>query len=188
MVDMSLNDIISLDIHELRTPSHVDTGALVSSSGTVSGSNTNRSFAPIMLNVASGCIKTFTENGDYRVSVQYPEPIASLQRLTVRWVDRSGAPVNFQGWDANAFVLRIHVRPDPERTLPPPPPLQDVELKRIIDAMTMTLPPPPKEDPKFKIPWFLLVLATLIGIFIWRTFGNRPAVPVGPQVPVQMMR
>ena len=192
MVDMSLNDIISLDIQELRTPSHVDTGALVSSSGTVSGSNTNRSFAPIMLNVASGCIKTFTENGDYRVSVEYPEPIASLQRLTIQWVDRSGNPVNFQGWDANAFVLRIHVRAEPERALPPPPPLQDVELKRIIDAMTLALPPPPKEESKkFKIPWFLLVLATLIGIFIWKTFGNRlGAAQVGPVPiqPVQMMR
>jgi len=195
LVDMSLNEILSLDIDELRTPSHVDTGALVSSSGTVSGSNTNRSFAPIMLNVASGCIKTFTENGDYRVSVEYPEPIASLQRLTIQWVDRSGNPVNFQGWDANAFVLRIHVRAEPERALPPPPPLQDVELKRIIDAMTLALPPPPKEESKkFKIPWFLLVLATLIGIFIWKTFGNRLS-PTGtaqvgpvPIQPVQMMR
>ena len=186
MVDMSLNDIISLDIQELRTPSHVDTGALVSSSGTVSGSNTNRSFAPIMLNVASGCIKTFTENGDYRVSVEYPEPIASLQRLTIQWVDRSGNPVNFQGWDANAFVLRIHIRGEPERALPPPPPLQDVELKRIIDAMTLALPPPPKEESKkFKIPWFLLVLATLIGIFIWKTFGNRIGTVAPGPVPIQ---
>jgi len=61
-----------------------------------------------------------------------------------------------------------------------------VELKRIIDAMTLALPPPPKEESKkFKIPWFLLVLATLIGIFIWKTFGNRlGAAQVGP-VPIQ---
>jgi hypothetical protein len=191
LVDMSLNEFLSLDIDELRTPSHVDTGALVSSSGTVSGSNINRSFAPIMLDVGSGCIKTFKENGDYRVSVEYPEPIASLQRLTVRWVDKNGDPVNFRGWDTNAFVLRIHIKDrDREMELPPPPPLQDVELKRIIDAMTLALPPPPKEESKkFKIPWFLLVLATLIGIFIWKTFGSRSSPvgavppPVGPGVP-----
>jgi hypothetical protein len=143
-----------------------------------------------MLNVSSGCIKTFTENGDYRISAEFPEPINVLQRLTVQWVDRNGKLLNFQGWNTNAFVLRIHVRAEPERTLPPPPPLQDVELKRIIDAMTLALPPPPvKDEKKFKIPWFLLVLATLIGIFIWKTFGNRPGTAqVGPQVPVQMMR
>lgn len=193
LVDLSLNDYIFLDIDELRTPSHVDTGALVSSSGTVSGSNANRNFAPVILDVGSGCIKNFHENKDYNVSVTYPEPITSLQRLTVRWVDKSGAPLNFRGWETNAFVLRIHIKDrNREMELPPPPPLQDVELKRIIDAMTMALPPPPKEERKFKIPWFLLVLATLIGIFIWRTFGTRLSptgtAQVGPQVPVQMMR
>jgi len=183
LVDMSLNDYVFLDVDELRTPSHVDTGALVSSSGTVSGSNANRNFAPVIMDVSSGCIKNFHENKDYRVSVSYPEPIVSLQRLTVRWVDKNGTPLDFRGWETNAFVLRIHVRPDPERVLPPPPPLQDVELKRIIDAMTLALPPPPKEDSKkFRIPWFLLVLAVLIGVFIWRTFGPRSS-PVGT-VPV----
>ena len=196
LVDLSLNDYIFLDIDELRTPSHVDTGALVNSSGTVSGSNANRNFAPVIMDVGSACIKNFHENKDYRVSVEYPEPIASLQRLTVRWVDKSGEPLDFQGWDANAFVLRIHIKDrNREMALPPPPPLQDVELKRIIDAMTLALPPPPKEERKFKIPWFLLVLAVLIGIFIWRTFGDRlgtaqigPGPGGVPQVPVQFQR
>ena len=186
LVDMSINEYIWLDIQELRTPSHVDTGALVNSSGTVSGSNANRNFAPVMMDVGSACIKNFHENKDYCVSVQCPEPIASLQRLTIQWVDRTGTPVNFRGWDTNAFVLRIHIKDrNREMELPPPPPLQDVELKRIIDAMTLALPPPPKEESKkFKIPWFLLVLATLIGIFIWKTFGNRLGPAPGP-VPIQ---
>jgi hypothetical protein len=193
LVDLSLNDYIFLDIDELRTPSHVDTGALVHSTGTVSGSNANRNFAPVIMDVGSACIKNFHENKDYRVSVEYPEPIASLQRLTVRWVNKSGEPLDFRGWDANAFVLRIHIKDrDREIELPPPPPLQDVELKRIIDAMTLALPPPPvKDEKKFKIPWFLLVLATLIGIFIWKTFGPRSVgtmVPPPPQVPVQFQR
>jgi len=187
LVDMSLNEYIFLDIDELRTPSHVDTGALVSSSGTVSGSNANRNFAPVIMDVGSACIKNFHENKDYRVSVEYPEPIASLQRLTVRWVDKSGKPLDFRGWDTNAFVLRIHIKNrEREMELPPPPPLQDVELKRIIDAMTLALPPPPKEESKkFKIPWFLLVLATLIGIFIWRTFGPRPGAVAQQLAPAQ---
>jgi len=192
LVDLSLNDYVFLDIDELRTPHNVDARKLDGASGTVSGSNANRAFAPIVMDVGSACIKNFHENKDYRISVEYPEPINVLQRLTVRWFNRDGKLLDFQGWDTNAFVLRIHIRePDREIQLPPPPPLQDVELKRIIDAMTLALPPPPKEESKkFKIPWFLLVLATLIGIFIWKTFGNRigPVVPQVPQVPVQMMR
>ena len=197
LVDLSLNDYVFLDIDELRTPSHVDTGALVSSSGTVSGSNANRNFAPVILDVGSGCIKNFHENKDYRVSVEYPEPIASLQRLTVRWVDKNGDLLDFRGWETNAFVLRLHIKDrDREMDLPPPPPLQDVELKRIIDAMTLALPPPPKDEKKFKIPWFLLVLAVLVGIFIWRTFGNRLSpvgtvqggVPIGQPVQMPVMR
>jgi hypothetical protein len=182
MIDLTLNEYVFLDIEELRTPYNIDARKLEGATGTVSGSNANRNFAPIIMDVSSSCIKNFHENKDYRVSVEYPEPINVLQRLTVRWYDRDGNLLNFRGWNTNAFVLRIHVRAEPERTLPPPPPLQDVELKRIIDAMTLALPPPPKEESKkFKIPWFLLVLATLIGIFIWKTF--RPQVPVGPQVP-----
>lgn len=179
MVDLTLNDYIFLDIDELRTPHNIDARKLDGSSGTVSGSNANRSFAPIIMDVGSACIKNFHENKDYKISIEYPEPINSLQRLTVRWYDKDGNLLDFRGWNTNAFVLRIHVKPDPERTLPPPPPLQDVELKRIIDAMTLTLPPPPKEEAKkFKIPWFLLVLATLIGVFIWRTFGKAPPQPI----------
>jgi hypothetical protein len=178
LVDLSLNDYVFLDVEELRTPTHVDARALVGSTGTVSGGNANRSFAPIIMDVGSACIKNFHENKDYRISVAYPEPINVLQRLTVRWYDRDGNLINFRGWDTNAFVLRLHVREDPERLLPPPPPLQDVELKRIIDAMTTVLPPPPKEpERKFRIPWFLLVLAVLLGLFIWRTFGPRPVAP-----------
>lgn len=192
LVDLSLNDYVFLDIDELRTPHNIDARKLDGSSGTVSGSNANRAFAPIIMDVGSACIKNFHENKDYRISIEYPEPINVLQRLTVRWRDRNGKLLDFRGWDTNAFVLRIHVRGEPERALPPPPPLQDVELKRIIDAMTLALPPPPKEESKkFKIPWFLLVLATLIGIFIWRTFGPRPGAVAQqlapPQAPVKFI-
>ena len=167
LVDLSLNDYIFLDIDELRTPSHVDTGALVSSSGTVSGSNANRNFAPVILDVGSGCIKNFHENKDYNVSVTYPEPIASLQRLTVRWVDKSGAPLNFRGWETNAFVLRLHIR-DREREEEEEDlkdmsrRLGELEIKRMLDEQAK--PPPPPPPPK-KTPfgrWTILVVLLLI--------------------------
>ena len=184
LVDMSLNEYVFLDIDELRTPSHVDTGSLQGNTGTVSGSNANRNFAPVIMDVGSACIKNFHENKDYRVSVQYPEPIASLQRLTVRWVDKSGNPLDFRGWDTNAFVLRIHIR-DQERPPPPPPPLQDVEIRRIVEAMTFQIPKPEKESTRPKIQWWLVVLAILGFIFVWKT---RPGTAVPPlQAPVKVV-
>ena len=186
LVDLSLNDYIFLDIDELRTPSHVDTGSLQGNTGTVSGSNANRNFAPVILDVASGCIKNFHEHKDYRVSVEYPEPITSLQRLTVRWVDKSGAPLDFRGWETNAFVLRIHIRQDDERPPPPPPPLQDVEIRRIVEAMTFQIPNPEKESTRPKIQWWLIVLAILGFVFVWKM---KPPVAAGtvPQAPVKVV-
>jgi hypothetical protein len=187
LVDMSLNEYIFLDIDELRTPSHVDTGALVNSSGTVSGSNANRNFAPVMMDVGSACIKNFHENKDYCVSAQYPEPIASLQRLTVRWVDKSGNPVNFRGWETNAFVLRLHIRDreseeEQEDLKDMSRRLGELEIKRMLDeqAKPPPPPPPPKKTPFGK--WTILVLLLLIALGYWgyKTF-LRPN-PVGPDL------
>jgi len=187
LVDMSLNEYVFLDIDELRTPTHVDTGSLQGNTGTVSGSNANRNFAPVIMDVGSACIKNFHEHKDYRVSVEYPEPIASLQRLTVRWVDKSGAPLDFRGWDTNAFVLRIHIRAQ-ERPPPPPPPLQDVEIRRIVEAMTFQIPKPEKESTRPKIQWWLVVLAILGFIFVWKSRPG-PAVPLQvPQAPVKVVQ
>lgn len=188
LVDLSLNEYIFLDIDELRTPNHVDTGSLQGNTGTISGSNANRNFAPVIMDVASACIKNFHENKDYRVSVEYPEPIASLQRLTVRWVDKSGSPLDFRGWDTNAFVLRIHVREDDERPPPPPPPLQDVEIRRIVEAMTFQIPKAEPKETRPRIQWWLVVLAILGLIFVWK---YRPSsagtVPAPAQVPVKVV-
>ena len=168
LVDFSLNDYVFLDIDELKTPFHMDTGSLQGTSGTISGSNVNRAFAPVIMDVGSACIKNFHENKDYRISVDYPEPINSLQRLTVRWVDRNGNPLDFRGWNTNAFVLRVYLRPDPRPTLPPPEPLEKIEIQRIVEAMKLAPPPPP--EPKKRIPWWVIILIILAGIVSWKTF------------------
>jgi hypothetical protein len=136
VTNMSLGEYVFLEIDELKTPSHVFTGAMtqVRQSNvywtTVTGANTERAFAPIPLDVVSGTIKNFHENKDYKVSVKYPEPIGSLDRLTVRWLDVSGQPLNFNGLNTNSFLLRLHLK-DPSKedafildALPPPVPLE----------------------------------------------------------------
>jgi hypothetical protein len=178
LVDFSLNEYVFLDIDELRTPFNVDTGSLQGTTGTISGSNANRAFAPVIMDVGSACIKNFHENKDYRVSVDYPEPINSLQRLTVRWIDKSGNPLDFRGWNTNAFVLRLHVTPDPEPTLPPPIPLEEIQIKRIVEAMKVAPPPPP--EPKKRIPWVFIILGLIAAIVVWKSWPKAP-VPV-PQM------
>ena len=180
LVDFSLNEYIYLDIDELRTPFNVDTGALQGTTGTISGSNANRSFAPIIMDVGSACIKNFHENKDYRVSVDYPEPINSLQRLTVRWVDKSGNLLDFRGWNTNAFILRLHLTPDPEPILPPPQPLEEIQIKRIVEAMKVQPPPPP--EPKRRFHWWIIILVLIGAIVAYKTFGSRAGqlVQVGP--------
>lgn len=165
LVDLSLNEYVFLDIDELKTPWNLDAKSIDSRTGTYVGTNAQRMFAPIIMDVASGCIKNFHENKDYCVQATYPEPVGVLQRLTVNWYDKDGQPLNFRGWNTNAFVLRLHVSNDEGRRLPPPPPLQDVEIRRIVEAMTLAVPKPEKPKPKLKIPWALIILA-LLGAFI----------------------
>ena len=171
VINMSMNEFVYLDIDELRTPNHVATGAIADSSGTINGSNAGRSFAPIIMDVGSACIKNFKET-EYKISVTYPEPIGILSRLTVRWYDKNGALLNFRGLETNAFVLRFHVQKD-VRDLPPPPPLRDVELERVIEAMSLLPEKPPEK--KRKIPWALITIALLLGFFVYRTFFNAPS-------------
>jgi hypothetical protein len=166
MIHMNANEYIFLDVDELRTPSHIDAKALSGTTGTVSGSNINRAFAPVMMDTPSGGMKIYHENSDYKVSVNYPEPINSLQRLTVRWYDTNGSLLNFRGSDYHAFILRLHVLEEDVRRLPPPPPLQDVEIKRIVEAMTM-VPPPPAEEKK-RFPWLLVFLGLVAAFLVWK--------------------
>lgn len=187
LVNMSLNEYVFLDIDELRTPSHVDTGA-ITANGTITGSNANRNFAPVMMDVGSACIKNFHECKDYQVSVTYPEPIASLQRLTVRWVDATGAPLNFRGWETNAFVLRLYIRePDIQEKEED---LKDIsrrlgqlEIQRMLDEQAK----PPPEPPKKKTPfgkWTVLILLVLIALGYW---GYKTLLKPNPVVGVAMM-
>jgi hypothetical protein len=179
LVDFSLNEYVYLDIDELRTPFNVDTGALQGTTGTVSGANANRSFAPIIMDVGSACIKNFHENKDYRVSVDYPEPINSLQRLTVRWVDKNGDLLDFRGWNTNAFILRLHLTPDPEPTLPPPQPLEEIQIKRIVEAMKIQPPPP---EPKRRFHWWIIILVFIGAIVAFKTLKG-PESQIGPGLP-----
>ena len=157
VVNMSLGEYVYLDIDELKTPNHVYAGALTSVQNgqqTVSGANAQRSFAPIPLDVNSGTIKNFHENKDYKVSVFYPEPIGSLDRLTVKRLDVYGNPLIFNGLETNSFLLRFHTK-DPSK-----------EDTFVLDE----LPPPVPFDggPNLALAGALLLAGLLVILFVRR--------------------
>ena len=182
---MNPNDQIFLDVDELRTPHHIYSGALTSAQNqvgsqsltqvTVTGANTERAFAPITMDVGSGCMKHFSENKDYVISVVYPEPIRSLQRLTIRWLDGSGQPLNFNGADWNSFILRLHLQPPPEPEDPEENDalerrVTDLEIKRMVDD---ALPREPAKKTRFgKWTVVLLALLVLLGWAVYKRFVN----------------
>lgn len=159
IADLSTNEYVFLDIEELRTTSVLDAKKLIQ--GTTEGSSIRSTFGMIPLDVAAGVIKNYKETTDYKQYITYNTPIPKISRLTVRWVDRSGALLNFQGFDHNAFTLRIHCE---YREPPPPtPPLQDIQIQRIVDALQHA-PPPPKPPPekRFLGRWVVIVIVLVI--------------------------
>jgi len=91
------------------------------------------SFAVIPMDVPRNFQRTFRETSDYTYSVAYPSRLDSIERLTVRWVDYTGATVDFGSltpptYDPNMFVLRVYtqiVPVAPARPLSLPPPVRE---------------------------------------------------------------
>lgn len=91
------------------------------------------SFAVIPMDVATNVQRTFKETTDYAYSVTYPSRLDTIERLTVRWADYTGATVTFgtpgsTTYDPNMFVLRVYtqvVPTTPERPLSLPPPVRE---------------------------------------------------------------
>jgi len=157
LVDFSLNSYFFLDIAELKTPSHIDTGAMDSTTGTISGQNVNRAFAPIMMDVNSGTIKNFLENKDYKISVEYPEPINSIDRLTISWVDRHGALLNFQGYNSNSFILRFYTK-------------KKQVYEEIVEKAIANSPIPETLTETQIFDLWVIIMGIILGIIGWKSW------------------
>ena len=191
IIDLAVNEYVFLDIQEFRTTSVLDAKKLIN--GTTEGSSIRSSFGMIPMDVPGGSIKNYKETSDYKQYVEYDYPIVKLDRLTVRWIDKNGRLLDFNGFENNAFTLRfkcIFVKPDP-----PPPPLRDVELDRIVDALQHA-PPPPKPPPE-KQAWgrwvILLIVIFCLIVYVGYVRVIKPlqekiteALAVKPPPPPQM--
>lgn len=101
----TIGEYVHLDITELRRPFSID------AISNVYESQSSTTFAIIPNDVQSGYIKTFKEQTDYKIQVEYPKPIDQIDRLTVNWRDASGNLLNFNGVDENSILLRFYELP-----------------------------------------------------------------------------
>lgn len=106
IINLSPNQGVFLDIEELRTSYTEDAKSITGN--TYSGRNITRTFGLIPMDVDAGSIKNFKKYSDYDLFVDYPTPIRKLDRLTVRFTDRYGELLQFNGLEDNSFLLRFH--------------------------------------------------------------------------------
>lgn len=136
--DFTANEMVFLDIEELRTHKMNLSSKLVGYSSNINNITSNvylpvntlasHAFGVIPMDVVSGSIKTFKETSDYIMSVRFPHVIEKLSDMTINWRDINGQLLSFNGANNNSFMLRIHrsdVPPTIERpkSLPDPVPL-----------------------------------------------------------------
>jgi hypothetical protein len=116
VVDFSLNEFVFLDIEEFRTPFFSDAS---------SSTNAGNMFAVIPMDVPSTLVKTFKENTDYVMSQSLTSQ-QTISKLTIHWYDKNLRHLNFQGFENNGFILRVHTNQIVEDLTPEPE-------KRTID-------------------------------------------------------
>ncbi len=112
IADLNVAEGLFLDVEELRTVCNENADKLATGLDTTSGQTPSRSLGIIPLDVVSGAVKKFKKSTDYDLCVSYPYPIQKINKLTVKWLDKSGQVVSFGGSDDNSFLLRFHVIPE----------------------------------------------------------------------------
>jgi hypothetical protein len=112
IADLNVAEGLFLDVEELQTICNENADKLATGLDTTSGQTPSRSLGIIPLDVVSGAVKKFKKSTDYDIEVSYPYPIQKVNKLTVKWLDKTGQVVSFGGSDDNSFLLRFHVIPE----------------------------------------------------------------------------
>lgn len=99
--DTIVQSYIFLDIDELKSPYIHDTRSTPYATSLM-----NHCFGVVPLDVEFGKFKAFKES-DFRLPIKFKHPVPSLSRLTIKWLDRNGNIVNFNGLEDNSFMIRV---------------------------------------------------------------------------------
>ena len=164
VIDLSINEYIFLDVEEFRTPYFEDAKSLP-----ISAANARNMFAAIPMDVQSTHIKTFKENSDFCTSIN--TPTHTLSRLTIRWYDKDHNLINFQGFENNAFILRIHteiqkeIQQDDEITRDK----IDSYIKEVKERLREEIEKKPQKKQSLG-KWFviLVILSLITVVYIYR--------------------
>ena len=159
VINLVTEEFVFLDIAELRNRTFIDARTL---NGETYGATIATTFATVPLDVMSGQFKTFKETSDYPMSIEFDQPIDSISRLTVQWLNKDGQPVNFNGMDTNSFLLRFHCLDRDHPTESPTEPDDAVLLKKIQRAIEDAMPPP---QPNKKPWWIFLFLIAVVAAY-----------------------
>lgn len=109
VVDMMALDCAFLDIEEFRNSQVIDAKSLNNTyTQSFLGNSIERVTGVVPLDVDSGKVKTFKERSDFTLVIKMNTPLYNIQKLTVRWIDKNGASINFNGYNNNSFVLEIN--------------------------------------------------------------------------------
>ena len=157
VTDFTTNEMVFLDIEELRTQ-NLNLGSKITGN-TFINSSASHAFGPITMDVQANSIKTF-KLSDYVLSVEYPQVISKLSRLTINWRDINGNLINFNGSNNNSFILRVtrtNVPPNKDRELGLPPPVPWDTWHKVYD------------------PKYILGIALLVGVLLI-FFTKKPTV------------
>jgi hypothetical protein len=158
VADFSLNEYVFIDIEEFRNPFFNDAKSLP-----YNGLNADNMFAVIPMDVGPNEVKSFKEFSDYAISVHIPPQ--TLSRLTIRWYDKNLNLINFQGYEKNGFILRIHTEiiKDEEED-----PVRPEEIDLYIESVKRRLEEdeaPKKKDKKRFGRWSVFV--AILGILVY---------------------
>lgn len=158
VVNLSVNEYVFLDIDELRSTDMIDSKSLVNE--TFSGLTIRSTFGMIPMDVTSGTFKTFKESTDYKLSIKFDTPLSKISRLTIRILDKTGVPVNFQGFESNAFLLRFHVLEPKEPEPEPLPSITKLEVQRMLETIKPPSAPTKKSGgvPRYALYFVILLL------------------------------
>lgn len=148
VADFTKNDIVFLDIEEFRNQ-FLNLGSKASGN-TFINTLASHAFGPVTMDVDPGTLKTFKENSDYSLAVDFPQVVSKLSRLTVNWRDINGALIPFNGSENNSFILRVY------RTFVPP----------NLDRQLGLPPPVPWIEGRFMNPVYIIGFALVIGLLI----------------------
>lgn len=99
--DTLVQSYIFLDIDELKSPYIHDTRSTPYATNLM-----NHCFGVVPLDVDFGKFKAFKES-DFRLPIKFKHPVPSLSRLTIKWLDKNGNIVNFNGLEDNSFMIRV---------------------------------------------------------------------------------